>query len=286
MAACSDDDPSGENGTIRLSGQDFPEEKIVAAMYTRLLEEGGYEVETEFVGTRDIYVGEIAEGNVDVVPDYVGGIIDFLSSEANGTAKSPTTGDPVESITAAKSLLDDAGVTLLDPAAAASVNAYFVTQEYADENSVSKLSDLRGKKVKLAAAPDCVGRQDCEAGLTSVYGIDITEVLGLGYGDAQTFKAVADGEAQLGQTGSTDGTVGDQGMVLLVDDLALQPAQNLVPLVRSDFLADHADVAEILNGLMAVLTTADIAELNRQATVDRAKPEDIAEAYLEEKDLL
>jgi osmoprotectant transport system substrate-binding protein len=45
-------------------------------------------------------------------------------------------------------------------------------------------------------------------------------------------------------------------------------AQNLVPLIRSDFLADHADVAEILNGLMAVLTTADIAE-----------------AYLEEKDL-
>ena len=116
------------------------------------------------------------------MPEYVGGIVDFLNATANGPdAPSLATNDPAASIAAAQSLLDDAGITLLDPSAATDQNAFFVTQEYADDNGLTNLSDLEGKKVMLAAAADCKGRGDCEGGLTEVYGIDITKILPLGF---------------------------------------------------------------------------------------------------------
>ncbi len=106
-----------------------------------------------------------------------------------------------------KALLDDAGMTLLDQSTATDTNAFFVTQEYSESEGVTKLSDLEGKSVVLAAAPDCEGRLDCEGGLTDEYGIDITKILPLGYASDQTYQSVLDGESQLGLTSTTDGTL-------------------------------------------------------------------------------
>ena len=222
-----------------------------------------------------------------MVPEYVGGILDFLNTTKNGAdAKPITTSDAQESIKAGKSLLDQQGITLLDPSAATDTNAFFVSKDYASSEGVSKLSDLQGKSVVLAAAPDCEGRPDCEGGLSDVYGIDVTKVLPLGYASDQTYKSVIDGESQLGETSTTDGTLDAQGLVLLDDDKQIQPAQNLVPAVSSDFLDAHPDVADTLNGLMAALTTEKLTELNAKVAVDRQKPEDVARQFLSEAGLL
>ena len=135
-----------------------------------------------------------------------------------------TLSDAPQSITDAQPLLKKAGITLLDPSPATDSNAFFVTKKYADENNVSKLSDLKGKSVVLAAAPDCKGRLDCEGGLSDKYGIDITKILPLGYASQQTYDSVLDGESQLGETSTTDGTLESQGLVLLDDDKHIQPA--------------------------------------------------------------
>ena len=65
-----------------------------------------------------------------------------------------------------------------------------MTKKYSEENNVTTLSDLKGKSVVLAAAPDCKGRLDCEGGLTSAYGIKITKILPLGYASQQTYDSV------------------------------------------------------------------------------------------------
>jgi osmoprotectant transport system substrate-binding protein len=240
------------------------------------------------VGTRDIYMasGQFP-GGVDVVPEYVGGLVDFLNARANGPeAETISTADPTETIANGRSLLDDSGITLLDPSSATDTNAFFVTKEYADANGVTKLSDLEGKDVVLAAAPDCKGRSDCEGGLKDVYGIDITKLLPLGFASEQTYQSVLDGESQLGETQTTDGTVDAQGAVLLEDDKGIQPAGNLVPAVSTEFLDAHPDVADTLNALMAALTTEKLAELNAKVSVDRAKPEDVAHDFLVEAGLV
>ncbi|MEP9362471.1 ABC transporter substrate-binding protein [Nocardioides sp. CN2-186] len=277
---------SADKGPVRISGQSFPEAALVAAMYDELLTNAGYDTDVKLVDTRDAYMATFPK-SIDVVPEYVGGIVNFLNAKANGAKAEPfTAGDGAELADQGKSLLDDAGITLLDQSPATDTNAFFVTKDYSESEGVTKLSDLSGKSVTLAAAPDCEGRLDCEGGLSDQYGIDITKVLPLGYASDQTYQSVINGESELGETSTTDGTLDSQGLVVLEDDKQIQPAQNLVPAVSSTFLADHDDVADLLNSLMAALTTEKLTELNAKVAVDRAKPEDVAHDFLTEAGLL
>ena len=61
----------------------------------------------------------------------------------------------------------------------------------------------------------------------------------LDFASAQVKDAVKNGEVQLGETGTTDGTLEDLGLVLLEDDRGIQPAQNLTPAVNSEFLTEQ-----------------------------------------------
>jgi osmoprotectant transport system substrate-binding protein len=283
-----DDTSAAGGGEVRISGQSFPEAALVTAMYDALLTDAGYDTTIKLVDTRDIYMGEGQfPETIDVVPEYVGGIVDFLNTTENGPNAEPlTTPDAEESIANAQDLLDEKGITLLEPSSATDTNAFFVTQEYSEAEGVTRLSDLEGEDVTLAAAPDCEGRPDCEGGLTEVYGIEIEKILPLGFASDQTYQSVLDGESQLGLTSTTDGTLESQGLLLLEDDKSIQPAQNLVPAVGSDFLADNPDIEDVLNPLMAALTTEKLTELNGRISVDREKPEDVAQDFLEEEGLL
>ena len=276
----------GDKGSVTIAGQSFPEAALVASMYQQLLEKAGYTVDTKLVDSRDAYMPTFP-GDVDIVPEYVGGIVNFLNSQANGDSAKPfEAGDGQQLADDGADLLKEAGIELLDVSPATDTNAFFVTKDYSDSEGVTTLSDLEGTSVVLAAAPDCKGRLDCEGGLSDDYGIDVTKILELGYASDQTYQSVISGESQLGETSTTDGTLDSQGLVVLEDDQEIQPAQNLVPAVSADFLAEHADVADILNPLMAALSTETLTELNGKMAVDRAKPEDVAKEFLTSAGLL
>jgi osmoprotectant transport system substrate-binding protein len=284
--SASESATTSAGGPLTLAGQSFPEAALVASMYEQLLTKAGYDVTTKLVDTRDGYMATFP-GSVDVVPEYVGAFVNFLNSRANGDNATPLdSGDGEQLQQQGQPLLDEAGITLLAQSAATDANAFMVTQKYTDDNGVTKLSDLEGKSVKLAAAPDCEGRLDCEGGLTAQYGIDVTEVLPLGYATDQTYQSVLSGESELGETSTTDGTLASQGLVVLEDDKHIQPAQNLVPAVSTEFLSAHPDIADVLEPLMAALTTENLTELNGRISVDREKPEDVAKDFLTENGLL
>src|SRR3954471_20516547 len=222
-------------GPLTLAGQNFPEATLVASMYTQLLDKAGYDVTEKLVDTRDGYMADFP-GGVDVVPEYVGGIVNFLNSQKNGDNATPfDAGDGQQLADQGKSLLDAAGITLLNLSQATDTNAFMVTKDYSEQNGVTKLSDLTGKSVTLAAAPDCKGRLDCEGGLSDQYGINVTKVLELGYASDQTYQSVIKGESDLGETSTTDGTLASQGLLVLEDDKHIQPAQSLVPAVSTEF---------------------------------------------------
>lgn len=291
LTACASDDLAAEGegsdspsasggGPLTIATQNFPEANLVTAMYDALLTDAGFDVTVNAVDTRDVYMSEIP-GDVQVVPEYVGGVVDFLSDGTEVAAA-----DTDEALAQAEPLLEEKGVTFLEPSEATSQNAYFVTQEFSEAEGVTTLSDLEGESVVLAAAPDCTDRPDCEGGLTDTYGIDVTELLPLGYASPQTYEAVISGEAQVGQTGTLDGTLEEQGLVLLEDDRGIQPAQNLVPMVSTEFLEANPAVQEPLEQLMAALDNETLAELLVRVSVDRETPEAVAEDFLTQEGLL
>ncbi|WP_300405013.1 ABC transporter substrate-binding protein [uncultured Nocardioides sp.] len=282
----SDDASAGGGGPVTIASQSFPEAALVTSMYELLLSDAGYDPTVKLVDARDAYMSDFP-GSVDVVPEYVGGIVNFLNSRDGGDSAEPfVAGDGQELADQGSDLLDDAGITLLDLSEATDTNAFFVTQERAEEEGWSALSDLEGESLVLAAAPDCEGRLDCGAGLTEDYGIELTKILPLGYASDQTYQSVIDGESDLGLTSTTDGTLDSLGLVVLDDDREIQPAQNLVPAVSDEFLEANPDVADVLNPLMAALTTEKLTELNGRITVDREQTEDVARDFLESEGLL
>ena len=286
-AASGDDTASGE--TITVGGATFTESAIMIEMYKALLEDAGHTVEVKPVENRELYAPELESGSIDVVPEYAATFTEFLNLAKNGPDAEPVaTGDVDETIEALRPLAEEKGLAVLEPADAANQNAFFVTEDFATENDLTTLSDLGalGQPIVLAGTQECPERPKCELGLEQVYGMQITEDLPLGFGSVQNKQAVVEGDAQLGLSGTTDGTLADLGLVVLEDDKQLQNADNLVPVVNAEGPAGTDEVADLLNALSETLTTEDLAELNRRVDEDREEAATVAEDYLTEQGLI
>ncbi|MEW2703760.1 ABC transporter substrate-binding protein [Streptomyces koyangensis] len=280
--------PPGDSSRLTVGSAGFTESDLLAQMYALLLRRAGYETELITVANRELYEPALENGRVDVVPEYAATFADWLNAKENGPDAEPVgSPDLATTMKALRRLATPRGLTVLDPGKAVDQNAFAVTREFAAEHSLRTLSDLgaSGLPVRLAAGDECVSRPYCQPGLEKTYGIDVTAVDPKGVGTTQAKRAVQSGQDQLVLTTTTDATLDAFGLVLLEDDKKLQNADAVVPVVNRA-RAGSERVARALDALAPVLTTADLAGLNRQVDSWRRLPEDVARAYLEEKRLL
>lgn len=279
----------GSSGEVVIAYQDYTEMSIMAEMYAALLEAEGFDPTLKGVGDRAIYAGELESGKVHVAPEYVSSMTEFLNRDINGPDAPPVAKPDVDATMAElEKLASEKNMTPLEPAEAEDANAFAVTQAFSEKNDVTTLSELGelGEPVALAAAADCPERPDCQKGLESVYGVKIGKFEPLGFGTPQTKSALTDGEVQVGQVGTSDGQVEQLELVVLEDDKDWQNAENLVPVVSTEFLDANPEVLEILNKLSDVLTTEDLMTLNAKVDAERQLASDVAEDYLSSKGLL
>ena len=279
----------GSSGEVVIAYQDYTEMSIMAEMYAALLEAEGFDPTLKGVGDRAIYAGELESGKVHVAPEYVSSMTEFLNRDINGPDAPPVAKPDVDATMAElEKLASEKNMTPLEPAEAEDANAFAVTQAFSEKNDVTTLSELGelGEPVALAAAADCPERPDCQKGLESVYGVKIGKFEPLGFGTPQTKSALTDGEVQVGQVGTSDGQVEQLELVVLEDDKDWQNAENLVPVVSTEFLDANPEVLEILNKLSDVLTTEDLMTLNAKVDAERQLASDVAQDYLSSKGLL
>ncbi|WP_415953193.1 ABC transporter substrate-binding protein [Streptomyces sp. KLOTTS4A1] len=280
--------PPGDSRSLTIGSAGFTESDLLAQMYAKLLDRAGYGTTVLTVANRELYEPALESGQIDIVPEYAATFADWLNAKANGAEATPVgSPDLTTTMKALRELATPRGLTVLDPGRAVDQNAFAVTAAYAEEHGLKTLSDLgrSGLKVRLAAGDECVKRPYCRPGLEETYGIDVTAVDPKGVGTTQAKRAVQSGQDQMVLTTSTDATLDEFGLVLLADDRKLQNADYVVPVVNRA-QAGSQQVAAALGKLNTVLTTADLADLNRQVDSWRRLPEDVAEAYLKEKGLL
>lgn len=283
-----DEATAGGGGSLTVGGANFTEMLIMQEIYAAVLRDAGYDVEIVSADNREIYAEALAAGDIDVVPEYAATFAEYVNREINGPEAAPiATTDAQGTVDVVQPLAEELGLTLLTPAEAANQNAFAASESFATENGLTTLSDLGAldQPVVLAAPEECPDRPFCGLGLEQTYGIEISEYIPLDFGSPQAKQAVADGEAQLALTGTTDATLDDFGLVLLEDDQALQLADNLVPVVNQDAAADQT-LVDALNALSETLTTADLTELNRQVDAERLQPADVALTYLQDQGLV
>jgi osmoprotectant transport system substrate-binding protein len=284
----SEEPAAGGSGDIVVGGANFPEMQIMEEMYGALLTEAGYTVEIVSSDAREIYGPALIDGDIDVVPEYAATMAEFLNREVNGPdAELVATSDVTETVEAMRALAEEQGLVVGEPAEAASQNGYAILESVATENDIATLSDFAAfqPEIVLAATEECPTRPFCQIGLEDSYGFTVSEVLPLGYGSPQAKQAVVAGEADMALVGTTDATLAADGLVLLEDDQALQLADNLVPVFNAAAAEDQT-LVDSLNALADVLTTEDLAELNRRVGSDRELPADVARDYLVEAGLI
>ncbi|MFI6415088.1 ABC transporter substrate-binding protein [Streptomyces sp. NPDC050585] len=286
-------DPSGAagKGTLVVGSAGFTESQVLAELYAGVLTDAGYRTSIRTVENRELYEPSLEKGEIDVVPEYAATLAEFLNAKANGPKapeeKPVASSDVNATVAALEKLAAPRGLKVLPAGEAIDQNAFAVTEEFAARHKLKTLSDLgRSKvKVKIAAGDECTVRPFCAPGLKSVYGIDVAGVDPKGVGTPQAKQAVKDGVDQLVLTTTTDATLDAFGLVLLKDDKKLQNADNVLPVVNAKD-AGSPEIAAALGKITKVLSTADLVELNRKVDAERAKPADVAKAYLREKGLI
>ncbi|MET8293626.1 ABC transporter substrate-binding protein [Streptomyces sp. NPDC005180] len=281
----------GAKGKLVVGAAGFTESNVLAELYAQLLRQAGYGASITTVSNRELYEPSLEKGEIDVVPEYAATLAEFLNAKVNGKDapkdKPVASSDAQATVAALDKLAVPLGIRPLEAGAAVDQNAFAVSREFAEKNKLKTLSDLgkSGLKVKIAAGDECSVRPFCAPGLEKTYGIQVSGIDPKGVGTPQAKQAVKDGVDQLVLTTTTDATLDGYGLVLLEDDKKLQNADNLLPVVNIKD-AGSPEVAQALSGLTKALTTADLAELNRKVDAERAKPADVAKAYLESKGLL
>ncbi|MFD6075875.1 ABC transporter substrate-binding protein [Streptomyces hydrogenans] len=281
----------GEKGSLVVGAAAFTESKVLAELYAQLLRDAGYSASVTTVKNRELYEPALEKGEIDVVPEYAATLAEFLNAKVNGPKapeeKPVASGDVKATVDALRGLAEPRGLKVLEAGGAVDQNAFAVSKEFAEKNKLKTLSDLGAAKlkVKIAAGDECAVRPFCAPGLKKTYGIDVAGVDPKGVGTPQAKQAVKDGVDQLVLTTTTDATVDSFGLVFLEDDKHLQNADNVLPVVNAKE-AGAPEVTAALDKITKVLTTADLAELNRKVDAERAKPEDVAAAYLKEKGLV
>ncbi|MFD4897057.1 ABC transporter substrate-binding protein [Streptomyces sp. NPDC058411] len=278
-------------GSLVVGAAGFTESKVLAELYAQVLGGAGYDTSITTVKNRELYEPSLEKGEIDVVPEYAATIAEFLNAKVNGAKeaekKPVASGDVTATVAALEKLATPLGLKVLPAGKAVDQNAFAVSKEFAEKNSLTTLSDLGSSKIKvrIAAGDECEVRPFCAPGLQKTYGIDVTGIDPKGVGTPQSKQAVKDGKDQLVLTTTTDAVLDSYGLVFLEDDKKLQNADNVLPVLNAKDAGDP-EIAEALGKLTDVLTTEDLAELNRKVDAERAKPEDAAGDYLRSKGLI
>ena len=272
-----------ERGEVVVGSTNFAEQELVAEMYSQVLADAGYTATERFqLGSREVVFPALQGGEIDVTPEYIGTLLEFLNGGAG-----EATSDVEETLGLLEDQLAESaeGVTVLEPSEAQDKNALAVTQETADDLGLSAVSDLEGEagNLVLGGPPECPQRPLCLPGYEETYGLSFESFQALDAGGPLTTEALNSGEIDVGLVFSTQGAIVANDWVVLEDDKGLQPAENITPTVREEILS--GEVEELLNSVSATLTTENVTDMNARMEEGEA-PADVAATFLQEQGLL
>ena len=275
----------GPKAPIRIGSDNFYESELMGEIYGQVLEAAGYTVERKFkLGSRQQRIEIMDAGEVDLVAEYVGSGLGFYD-------KAKITGDGEANAKALQTVLTPKGITVLGITPGEDTNAFVVRKETSDSLSLTKMSQLAAvqDQLKWGLPSDCDTNPLCSGALKD-YGITYPpkQREALGACDVPMATALEGKAIDLAELCSTQPAIVQFGFVTLEDDLDTQPAENIAPLVRDDYLAkvDKAAFQALLDAASAKMTTEELTKLGVLIAVDQKDIKDVAKQWLTDQGLL
>jgi len=264
---------------ITVGSFNFPESILLAYLYADVLAGKGYPVRVlPDLGTRELVDPALMAGLVQLVPEYTGSALEFASlGRVRATSRVATTASALARTMASRGLVTGR------PAAAQDGNAIVVTAATAARYRLRTISDLAtvARRLVFGGPPECPERPYCLPGLRLVYGLRFREFVPLDAGGPLTLQALAAGDIDVALMFTTDPAIRARHLVVLADNRDLQPAENIVPVLRRA-TADRfgPGLLTALNALSARLSAEALAGLNAQLGPDGGTPSVVAERWV------
>lgn len=289
LAGCSsgDDDSTDKDTTqngdndqasLTIGSTNFPEQLILANIYADVLRNDGVNVSTRLnLGSREVVFPALTNGEIDLLPEYSGALMTYLDQkEAHVDARNNE-----DVMTALRSVLPD-GLEALDASPAEDRDALVVTSETAEKYGLETFSDLApvSGELTLGGPPETRTRDVGIPGLKRVYDIEFAGFRSLDAGGPLTRGALSNGDIDVARMFSSQGAIAENNWVALKDDKDLEPAQNIVPIGRSEALTD--EMRDSLNRVSKTLTTEDLQDMNHRVEIDKADPAQVASQWVDE----
>ena len=250
---------------VVVASFNFPESELLAAIYGLAIRHAGIPVRLRLdLGPRELVQPALEQGMVDLVPEYLGTALTSIEPYPNITMS-----DPAAVRAALARALSGWNVQVLAPAAAQDQNGVVVTHATAARLHLRTVGDLRraAGSLALGGPPECPSRPSCLPGLRDVYGLRFARFLPFDT-EQQRVTALDEGVVQAVVLFTTDGNLAAGGLVPLADDRHLQPAENIVPVVRAEAVARYGrQLTGAVNAVSARLTSAGLVFLNWRVEV-------------------
>ena len=247
---------------IQLASFDFPESEILGELYGQALRQHGFPVEQVVqLGSREVVGPALEQGKVDMAPEYLGSALNFLNDRDR-----IATADPALTHARLEQAFAPRGVSVLAYAPAQDRNGFVVTGDLARRHGLEKLSDLAplASQLSFGGPPECPQRPLCLKGLQDLYELRFARFEAMP-SRAVTAGELDTGEIDVGMIETTDPHLIGTDLVQLEDDRRLQPAENVVPVLRREVLDAYGPaLVRLCNAVSAQLTTAELTRLNLQ----------------------
>ncbi|WP_214409486.1 ABC transporter substrate-binding protein [Sphaerisporangium fuscum] len=264
---------SGGGAKVVVGSANFPENVLLASIYSQALQAKGVQVEEKFnIGSREVLYDQVKSGALTVLPEYNGGLLSFLDPKTTAASKDDVNGE-------LKSKLP-AELEILDSSAAEDKDSLSVTKETATKNNLTTIEDLAkvGKDFVVGGPPEFKKRR--EAQFKDVYGLTFKDWKPTG---DTTADAIKSGAVQVGNVFTTDPKILINGLVSLGDPKHVFSAQNVTPLVNKAGADDT--VRTTLNAVSAKLDTKTLGDLMKRVAVDKDDPPAVAKDWLTQNGL-
>ncbi|MDH6575339.1 ABC transporter substrate-binding protein [Kitasatospora sp. MAP5-34] len=258
----------GSGKTVVVGSANFPENVLLASIYSQALKAKGVKVQEKFnIGSREVLYGQLESGSLTVLPEYNGALLGYLDAKntASGTA----------AVNAALQAKLPASLEILDSAAAEDKDSLTVSQDSATKFNLKSIGDLSAKAADftIGGMPEFKSRREQQ--FKDAYGLTFKEWKPTGDATADALKG---GTVQVGDVFTTDPKILLLKLVTLTDPKNVFSSQNVTPLANKAGL--DATATGALNAVSAKLDTAGLTALMKRVSVDKEDPSAVAADWL------
>jgi osmoprotectant transport system substrate-binding protein len=126
---------SAEGTSLTVGSANFPENVVLAEIYSEALEAQGADIETKLnIGSREKYYPALESGSLDLFPEYSGTILTYLDKDATATTSDEVYAELKKAL--------PSNLVALEKSAAQDSDAIVVTKATADKYGLKTIGDL------------------------------------------------------------------------------------------------------------------------------------------------